>query len=59
MKLNSIKSKGIINHIMINAKYTDENGTHEVDLEDLKVSPFMVVKNGTHKIHIRTEGRVC
>ena len=59
MKLNSIKSKGIINHIMINAKYTDENGTHEVDLEDLKVTPFMVVKNGDHKIHLRTEGRVC
>lgn len=52
MKLNSIKSKGIINHIMINAKYTDKFGTHEVDLEDLKVTPFMVVKSGSHKIHL-------
>lgn len=52
MKLNSIKSKGIINHIMINAKYTDKFGTHEVDLDDLKVTPFMVVKSGNHKIHL-------
>ena len=52
MKLNSIKSKGIINHIMINATYTDKFGTHEVDLEELKVTPFMVVKSGNHKIHL-------
>ena len=52
MKLNSIKSKGIINHIMITAKYTDRFGVHEIDLEDLKVTPFMVVKSGKHKIHL-------
>ena len=52
MKLNSIKSKGIINHIMITAKYTDRHGVHEIDLEDLKVTPFMVVKSGKHKIHL-------
>ena len=52
MKLNAVKNKAIINHIMITAKYSDRNGTHEVDLDELKVSPFMVVKNGTHKIYL-------
>ena len=52
MKLNVIKSKAIVKHIMVTARYSDRNGTHEVDLEDLKVSPFMVVKNGTHKIYL-------
>lgn len=52
MRLNAIKSKAIIKHVMVTARYSDRNGTHEVDLEDIKVSPFMVVKNGTHKIHL-------
>ncbi len=52
MKLNAVKSKAIINHIMVTAKYSDKNGVHEVDLEDLKVSPFMVVRNGIHKIYL-------
>lgn len=51
MKLNSLKSEAIIRHIVITAQYKDSNGTRVVDLEDLKVSPFMVVCSGTHKIH--------
>lgn len=52
MRLNSIKSKGIMSHLMITARYTDRYGTHEVDLDDLKPTPFMVVKSGVHKVHL-------
>jgi hypothetical protein len=52
MRLNSIKSKGIMSHLMITARYTDRFGTHEVDLDDLKATPFMVVKSGVHKVHL-------
>ena len=52
MKLNSLKSRAIIRQIVVTAKYEDDDGIHEVDLNELNVSPFMVVKNGKHKIHI-------
>lgn len=55
MRLNSIKSKGTINNIMVTAKYSDNNGIHEVDLEELKINPFMVVKSGVHKTHLTQE----
>lgn len=52
MRLNSIKSRALIKHIVVTAKYEDSQGIHESDLEDIKKSPFMVVMNGTHRIHI-------
>ena len=52
MKLNALKSRALIRHIVVTAKYEDETGIHEVDIEQLKVSPFMVVVNGIHHIHI-------
>ncbi|MBR4114357.1 MAG: hypothetical protein IKK54_06915, partial [Anaerotignum sp.] len=52
MKLNSLKSRAIIRQIVVTARYEDEDGFHEVDLSDLKASPFMVVKNGKHQIHV-------
>lgn len=52
MKLNSLKSRAIMRQIVVTARYEDEKGIHEVDLDDLQVSPFMVVKNGKHQIHV-------
>ncbi len=52
MRLNAVKSKAIVKHVMVTARYADKDGVHETDLENIKVSPFMVVKNGTHKIHL-------
>ena len=36
----------------IEASYQDVKGTHEQSLRDLEVSPFMLCKNGEHKIHL-------
>lgn len=52
MRLNSLKSRAMIRHIVVTASYEDADGFHEMNLEDLKVSPFMVVRNGEHHIHI-------
>jgi len=52
MKLNSFKSRALIKHIVVTAKYEDGTGVHEVDLDDLEVTPFMVVCSGTHKVHV-------
>lgn len=52
MKLNSLKNRALIRQIVVTARYEDDGGTHEVDLDDLEVSPFMVVCNGVHQIHI-------
>lgn len=52
MKLNSLKSRAMIQQIVVTAKYHDDNGEHEMDLENMEVSPFMVVCSGSHQIHI-------
>ena len=52
MRLNALKSRALIRHIVVTAKYEDAAGIHEVDIDQLKVSPFMVVVNGTHHVHI-------
>lgn len=52
MRLNSIKSKARIKHMVVTARYEDSKGSHEVDLDEIQKSPYMVVMNGTHHIHI-------
>ena len=34
------------------ARYTDASGVHEMDLDDVQVTPFMVVKNGKHNVYM-------
>ena len=52
MRLNSLKNKAIVKKSVVIAKYRDDKGIHEMDLEDVKVTPFMIAKNGEHKVHI-------
>ncbi len=52
MRLNSLKNKAIVKKSVVVARFRDENGLHEMDLEDVKITPFMLAKNGTHKVHI-------
>ena len=54
MRLNSLKSQATIQYIVVTAKYEDSQGIHEVDIDDIRRSPYMVVMNGTHHIHIST-----
>ncbi len=52
MKLASLKSRAVIRKISVIANYVDRGGFHETDISDLKVTPFMVVKSGEHKVYI-------
>ena len=54
MRLNSLKSKAVIHHMVVTARYEDSNGFHEVDIEDIEKSPYMVVVSGTHHIYVST-----
>ena len=52
MRLGILKSRAIVRKSVMIASYTDAEGYHEVDLEDLKVTPFMVCRSGKHEVHI-------
>ncbi len=52
MRLGTLKSRAVIRKTVMVASYTDSTGEHEMDLADLKVTPFMVVRSGEHKVHM-------
>ncbi|MBO5278783.1 MAG: hypothetical protein J6B06_04775, partial [Lachnospiraceae bacterium] len=52
--LNVIKEKAVIRQIAITAKYRDDTGIHETDLQRLPVNPFFVCRNGEHRIYVLT-----
>ncbi|MBO4457643.1 MAG: hypothetical protein J5802_07980 [Butyrivibrio sp.] len=52
MKLNSLRNKAVIQRIIMIGKYVDAYGEHELDIKDIEVTPFMVVKSGKHKVVI-------
>jgi hypothetical protein len=49
--LNMEKGKALLHRLMITARYQDDNGRHEADLEKLAGNPYVLVTSGTHKIH--------
>jgi len=51
LRLNMEKGKALLRRLMVTAKYQDENGRHEVDLEKLTGNPYVLVTSGDHKIH--------
>ncbi len=52
--IRSNRLKANIKHIVITASYNDMNGSHDVELRNLEVNPFMLCKSGKHKIHFAT-----
>ena len=54
MRLNSLKIPAVIQHMVVTAKYEDSKGVHEVDIEDIRKSPYMVVVSGNHHVYIST-----
>ena len=52
MQLTAVKREAVIKKMVVTAAYVDHTGYHEVDLEELKVTPFMVCCNGTHRVHV-------
>lgn len=52
MMINSIQFEGRVRRFIATARYVDREGVHERDLSDLKGHPFMIGRNGTHRIHM-------
>ena len=52
MKLDTLKSKVIVRETVIVARYTDESGSYEMDLEEVYPTPFMVCCSGEHRVHM-------
>ncbi len=52
MRLGILKSRAIIRKSVMVAQYSDAAGDHEVDIEELKVTPFMVPRSGQHTVHL-------
>lgn len=50
LMLSNLEDEAYIEYMTISVTYTDGTGTHEVELDELQVSPFMICCNGTHKI---------
>ena len=52
MQLTALKKEAVINKMVVTAAYVDHRGRHEVDLDELLVTPFMICCNGTHRVHV-------
>ena len=55
MKLGTLKNRAVIKKTVITVHYVDKDGEHTLDIDDVKVTPFMVVRSGEHKVHIDYE----
>ena len=55
MKLGTLKNRAVIRKTVITVHYVDKDGEHTKDIDDIEVSPFMVVRSGEHKVHIEYE----
>ena len=51
LRLNMEKGKALLHRLMVTARYQDETGRHETDLEALVGNPYVLVTSGVHKIH--------
>ena len=52
MKLNVLKSRAQIHKVSVTVSYMDDEGEREVDLENFEATPFMIVRSGSHQVHI-------
>lgn len=52
MKLNSNRHNAIIKNCSIVVSYTDNEGYHEMDINNLKIRHNMICRSGKHQIHV-------
>jgi hypothetical protein len=52
MRLGVLRSRAVIQRITMIGRYIDATGEHELDTKDIEISPYMVAKNGEHKVII-------
>ncbi|WP_024865152.1 hypothetical protein [Butyrivibrio sp. FCS014] len=52
MRLGVLRSRTVIQRITMIGHYIDSFGEHEMDTREIEVTPFMVPRNGQHKVII-------
>ena len=52
MELHVLRKDALIRKMAVTASYIDHRGEHVVDLDHLKVNPFMICCNGKHRVHV-------
>ncbi|MBE5826547.1 MAG: hypothetical protein E7307_07910 [Butyrivibrio sp.] len=52
MRLGVLRSRTVIQRITMIGHYVDSTGEHEMDTKEIEVTPFMVPRNGQHKVII-------
>lgn len=52
MLLQGLRFQGRIEKMIVIARYVDKNGVHEVSLDQLPDTPFVIGVNGDHKVYI-------
>lgn len=52
MRLSVLKGKAVVKRMAATVQYTDDDGIHEVNLDDMKENPFLVCCSGTHQINV-------
>lgn len=55
MLFSAIREDVQIQSVVITCQYQDYEGMHECDLEELRENPFVICKNGTHRIHVMAD----
>jgi hypothetical protein len=52
MRLGVLRNKAIVQRVTMIGRYVDATGEHELDTKDITITPFMVARNGEHKVII-------
>lgn len=53
--LHSLRFRGYITKYIVTARYVDEAGPHEADLDSLPQNPFSIAVNGNHRVFMELE----
>ncbi len=52
MRLGILRSKAVIQRITMIGRYKDAYGEHEMDVQEIDITPFMVARSGKHNVII-------
>lgn len=53
--LHSLRFRGFITKYIVTARYVDEAGPHEAELDALPPNPFAIAVNGSHRVFMELE----
>ena len=49
-KLSNLQDEIEVTNFVVSARYTDETGTHDAEALSFENNPYVVIRNGVHKV---------